>query len=214
MLVPLFKAMTSEPFKITITQRGEIKSLEIPEALSKAMQSTPGAAMMGEMFSDEGFKKMIQQSSLILPETKDLTPGYEWTSKAEMKNSQFGVLEIETTYRYLGPRERKGNSYEVFSFKMKMNFGEAPDGVQMEVVNQDSNGEIFFSRAAGRLESSKFQQDMEMNSSAAGQAVTQTMVQTMVFERVTKDLSPTPKTASPPVFPGKSASPENGESGI
>ena len=187
MLVPLFKAMTTEPFRITITPRGEIKTLEVPEALSKAMQSTPGAAMMGDMFSDAGFRKMIQQSSLILPEPKDLEPGYEWTTEAEMKNGQFGQLNAETTYTYLGPREVAEKPLEVFKFALKLEFGEGPGGVQMDVVDQESNGEILFSREAGRLASSKLQQEMEIKISAAGQDMKQKMVQTMVFERIEKN---------------------------
>ena len=187
MMAPLFKAMTAEPFQVTITPRGEITNLEVPAALSKAMQSVPGAAAMGDLFSDEGFKKMIQQSSLILPEPNDLAPGYEWTTKANLKNAQFGEMKTETTYRYLGPREVKDQPFEVFSVAMKMAFGEGPGGLQMEVVNHDSHGEIFFSRAAGRLESSKLQQTMEINIAAAGTAMTQKMKQTMVLERVSAD---------------------------
>ncbi len=183
MLVPMFKAMTAEPFKMTITPRGEIKEFEMPEALAKAMATVPGAAAMGEMFSDEGFKKMIQQSSLILPEPKDLEPGHEWTTKIQIKNAQLGVIETETTYSYLGSREVEGKPFEVFSIVLKMSFGEAPGGVQMEVTSHESSGEILFNREAGRLESSKMQQDIEM-SITTGNHATQKMVQTMTFERV------------------------------
>ena len=184
MMAPMFEAMTAEPFKMSFTPRGEIKALVIPESLAKAMKAIPGAAAMGEMFSDEGFKNMIQQSSLILPEPKDLKPGFEWTTETVMKNAQFGQLEIETTYRYLGPREVEGKPYEVFSIAMEMNFGEGPGGMQMEIVNQESHGEILFDREAGRLESSKIQQVLEMNISVGTQEMKQNMVQTMLFNRV------------------------------
>jgi len=186
MLVPMFKAMTAEPFKMTITPRGEIKDFEIPAALAKAMAAIPGAAAMGEMFSDEGFKNMIQQSSLILPEPKDLEPGHEWTTKLQMKNAQLGMINTETTYGYLGSREVEGKPYEVFSVVMKMSFGESPGGVQVEITNHESSGEILFSREAGRLESSKMQQEMEMSITVGNQAMKQKMVQTVVFERVAK----------------------------
>ena len=184
MVAPLFKALTAEPFKVSITPRGEIKDMEVPESLAKAMKATPGAAAMGEMFSDEGFKNMLQQSSLILPEPKDLKPGHEWTTKSAMKNAAFGNLDIEATYRYLGPREVEGKTYEVFGITMEMDFGEGPGGVQIDITSHESHGEILFSREAGRLESSKIQQVIEMNIATAGQEMKQKMTQTVIFERV------------------------------
>ena len=186
MVGPMFKAMTAEPFKMTFTPRGKITDLEMPESLAKAMKAIPGAAAMGEMFSDEGFKNMIQQSSLILPEPKDLEPGHEWASKAEMKNAQFGQLEVETTYRYLGTREVEGKPYEVFSIAMQMDFGEGPGGVQIDITSHESHGEILFSREEGRLQSSKVQQVIEMNIVAGNQEMKQKMVQTMEFKRIEK----------------------------
>ncbi len=186
MLVPLYKAMTAEPFGMTMSSRGEIKDLKMSEALIKSMKAVPGAAMLGEMFSDEGFKNMMQQSSLILPKPEDLEPGYEWTTNTEMKNPQFGVLKIEATYRYLGPREVEGKPFEVFSIAMNMDFGEAPGGMQMEITGQESHGEILFSREDGRLESSKMQQHTEMSISAASQEMTQTIDQTVILEHVEK----------------------------
>ncbi len=184
MLAPLFKAMTAEPSQMTITPRGKIQNFEMPESLAKAMKALPGAAAMGEMFSDEGFRNMIQQSSLILPEPKDLNPGYEWTTKTEIENPQFGTMEITTTYSYLGSREVKGKPYEAFGITLQMDFGEGPGGIKMDIVSHESEGVILFSRETGRLESSKMQQDMRMNISTGKQEIVQKMVQTVTFERV------------------------------
>lgn len=184
MLAPLFKAMTAEPFKMTITPRGEIQVFEMPESLAKAMKSLPGGVAMGEMFSDKVFKSMIQQSSLILPEPNDLKPDYEWTTQAEMKIPQIGTMEIATTYVYLGSREVKEKPYEVFSMTMKIGFGEGLGGVKMDVVSHESKGEILFSREAGRIESSNMQQDMIMNISMGNHNMVQNMVQTVTFVRV------------------------------
>ena len=184
MVDPLFKAMTAEPFELRITPRGEIKDLKIPQAFAAALKKIPGAAMMGEMFSDEGFKNMMQQSSLVLPEPKDLKPGHEWTRESKIENAQIGELTTKSTYRYLGSKEVKGKPFEVFGVTMETEFGAMPEGLQMEVARQDSQGEIFFDREAGSLESSNLKQDMETNISMAGQEMSQKMVQTMMFERV------------------------------
>ncbi len=187
MVAPMFEALIAEPFKVSMTPRGEIKEMEIPESLAEALKATPGAAAMGEMFSDEGFKNMLQQSSLILPEPEDLKPGYEWTTKTEMKNAAFGKLDIEATYRYLGPREVKGKTYEVFGIAMKMDFAGGPVNVQMDIDSQESSGEIFFNHEAGRLEVSKLKQVMVMNITASGQEMTQKITQTIVLEFVDEE---------------------------
>jgi len=186
MLVPLYKAMTAEPSKLTLTPRGEIKDFEMPKALGKAIKAIPGAAAMGDFFGNEGFRNVLQQSALVLPEPNDLKPGHQQTTQSEIRNSQFGVLKTEATYRYLGPREVEEKRLEVFSIALKIDFEEAPDGMQMDITSQESHGEILFNREAGRLESSKIQQNIHMNISAAGQEMTQTMAQTMTFQRIEK----------------------------
>ena len=142
MLSPLYKALTKDPLDVSYTPRGEIKDLKVPEVLTKALQGLPGAAMMREMFSEEGFKQMMQQSSMILPESADLEPGYEWTRITKLKNAQFGEIEVKTTYNYQGTREVQGKSFEAFGVSVGMNFGDSPDQVQLRIVNQESKGEI------------------------------------------------------------------------
>lgn len=185
-LVPLLKAMTNEPIVMSISSRGEILSVNIPESIAKAMQAIPGAAMMGELFSDEGFRNMIQQNSLVLPMRADLKPGHEWTRQAVMNNAQLGTIETATNYRYLGPRNVEGEPFEAFDVNMTISLGEGPGGAKFEVTKHESHGEIFFNRAAGRLESSKLQQEFELNVAAGDQITTQKMIQNTIFRRIDK----------------------------
>ncbi len=187
MLDPLFKVLLQEPLPVTISPRGEIQNMEIPETLSKAISGIPSAEMMGEMFRGEGFKKMVQNTSLVLPEASDLTPGHEWTRKGKLKNPQFGEIATKMTYRYLGPREVKGEPLEAFHVEIKMDFSEAPDGVRLEVESHESSGEILFSRESGYLHSSTLQQEMLMNLATAGQGSTQNLVLNMTLERIAKN---------------------------
>jgi len=184
MVAPLFKAMMAEPFKLTMTPRGEITKAEIPESLTEAMKNLPGAAAIGEMFSEDGFKNMLQKSSLVLPEPKDLVEGYQWTTEFEMKNPQFGELAVQATYTYRGTKEVAGEKFDAFDYDLEMEFGEGAAGLEIKVTEQDSQGEILFSREAGALHSSTLKQDMDMEISTAGQNITQKLSQTMMFERV------------------------------
>jgi hypothetical protein len=78
MLAPMYGAMMKGAFTITMTPQGEIKDVKIPEEIVAALKNSPGAAAMGDMASPEGFKKMIKQGSLKLPDDAP-TEGKEWT---------------------------------------------------------------------------------------------------------------------------------------
>ena len=184
MVAPMFKAMMAEPFGLTMTPRGEITQAKIPEALTEALKAMPGAAAMGEMFSEEGFKGMMQKSSLVLPAPEDLVEGYAWGNDFEMKNAQFGKISVKTTYTYRGVKEVEGKPYEAFDFDMEMNFGEGAGGIAIEITQQESKGQILFSREAGALHSTTLKQDMDMVISVGEQTIGQKILQTMVFERV------------------------------
>ncbi|MAT68663.1 MAG: hypothetical protein CMJ58_03990 [Planctomycetaceae bacterium] len=164
---PMFKALTSNAFAVTMSPRGEITDVEIPKELIEALKASPGAAAMGDLASEDGFKHLVQQGSLTLPE--ELTEGKQWTTKVDVKNPIVGTQTIETTYVYKGSRDVEGETMEIFAPSMVVDFAAGAGPVQMEVAGQESEGEILFNRGAGRLESSNINQGMDLKASAAGQ---------------------------------------------
>src|SRR5215213_6589255 len=164
MIAPMYKAMTEGEFEITMTSRGEVKKVEIPEQVLTALKNSPNAAAMGDMVSAEGFKKMISQGALVLP--KDAPKkGDTWNTKIEMKNQAVGSQTVETTYRYEGTKDIKGKKFAVIKPELKMEFGnqqpaakegqpQQPAGqqnMQMKIKDQTSSGEVLFDIKAGRL---------------------------------------------------------------
>lgn len=167
MLVPLFKALTAAPFQVTMTPRGEITQVELPEAVAEALKNQPGAPQMGELATADGFKKLVGQASFVLPEK--LEPGMEWTARTESQLPAVGTQTAVTTYRYEGPKEVDGVPLEAFSARLSLSFagGELP----VTVTNQESVGEILFNRQEGRLESSTMDMLTDLKITAAGQEV-------------------------------------------
>lgn len=186
MLAPLYQTMLEEPLRMTMSPRGEFDKLDLPESFATAMKNVPGAAMMGELSSDEGFLDMLQKSSLVLPAPEDLSPGHQWTTKSAMQNPQLGSVTAESTYRYEGTREIEGTDYGVFNVQMKLDFGEDVGGTKLEITNQNCTGEILFDRQAGRLESSKLEQDIDMNVGENDQITRQKLRQQIDFQRIGK----------------------------
>ncbi len=175
MIAPMYEAMTKGNFEITMTARGEVKDVKIPEEVLAALKNSPGAAMMGDMATPEGFQKMLMQGALVLPE-KAPEKGEQWTTKLEMNNPQAGKQIVETTYTFGGTKEVDGTRFAIFNPSLKMTF-EGNEMMQMKVNEQKSEGEILFNIDAGRLSSSTLKQDVAMDVTVAGQKLQQKLEQ-------------------------------------
>jgi hypothetical protein len=179
-LVPLVKALTAEPFTVTMTPRGEITDVNVPESIVEALKNQPGAAQMGDLATPEGFKKLVAQASFVLPEK--LAPGVEWKTKTATQAPSIGTQTAETTYRYEGPKEIDGQPLEVFSAKIAVSF--AGGQLPIEVTKQESSGQILFNREAGRLESSNIKQLTNVKITVGDNTVDQTIDQNVEMKWV------------------------------
>jgi hypothetical protein len=175
MLAPMVRAFTSKPFRVTMTPRGEITDVEVPEEIVETLKNLPGAAALGDMATPEGFKKMIGQASFAMPEK--LAAGDQWTQKMEMQLPGIGKQTAETTYKYEGPKEVEGKEYEVFTPSLKISY--EGGATQVDVGDQKSEGQILFDSEAGRLEKSELKQNMTLTLSAGGQSIDQKLEQTI-----------------------------------
>jgi len=186
MIAPMYKAMTEGEFEITMTSRGEVKDVKIPEQVIAALKSSPGAAAMGDIASADGFKKMISQGALVLP--KDAPKkGDSWSTKVEMKNPAVGKQTVETKYLYEGTKDIKGTMFALIKPQLTMSFGDAPAAakegeakppappqqVPMKIKDQTSDGEILFNIAAGRLSSTTLKQNVTIEATVQGQPIEQ-----------------------------------------
>ena len=72
MLAPTIEALRSSPIKATMTPRGEISDVEIPEALIEAISRGSAGAVPGSLGTSEGYLSFFQQNSIVLPEEANL----------------------------------------------------------------------------------------------------------------------------------------------
>jgi hypothetical protein len=70
---------------------------------------------------------------------------------------------------------------EAFEPEIKMTFGEG-GAAKVEVNEQKSSVEILFNREAGRLESSKVEQEMALKITVQGQEIDQKLKQTVTMK--------------------------------
>jgi hypothetical protein len=161
----MYKALTEAEFELTMTNRGEIKDVKIPEKLLEALKNSPNSAALGDLTTPEGFKKMLSQSALVLPE-KQPQPGEQSSTKTEVNLPTGGKQIVETTYRYDGTKDIDGITCAVFQPTLKMAY---EGDNQPKIKEQESTGEILFNIEAGRLHSSKLDQSMAMEQAAGMQ---------------------------------------------
>jgi hypothetical protein len=173
MVAPLFRELSRAKFKLTMSQRGKVSDVEVPESLVAALATSPGAAAMGDLATAKGLENTMSRMSLEMPET--LEQGTTWTSTSEMNNPALGKQTIAITYKYIGPREKEGATFEAFEPTLEITF--AGGAATATIEEQKSSGEVLFNRTAGRLESTKLDHTMKLKLVVAGQTLNQTLTQ-------------------------------------
>lgn len=181
MIAPIFKALVESDYKVTMTPRGEISDMVIPEAVMEALKNVPGAG--GAAPNDESIKQMAMQVAIQLPK-EALVDGKTWSTKVQTSAPMFGQQQVETTYEYEGTREKDGRKLEVFSPTVVVTtIAQDKEGnMSAKLDSGESSGEILFDREMGRLVSSQITQNLDIEIQAGVQTITGTIVQTATIK--------------------------------
>ena len=175
---PLFDAMVGAEFSFKMNPAGDISDPKVSDKLLNALKGNPALAQMGSMFSEEGMKSTMQQSTLALPK-EAIAKGKTWSKPVETK-APFGKMIITTTYTYQGSETRGNSQLEKFETKseMKVEPGENAD-VSVKVKSTDMKGVIYFDNKLGRIVESTQNQKMVMEIEAMEQKFESTQNQTI-----------------------------------
>jgi hypothetical protein len=152
---PMYKALMQAQFELTMTPRGEITDVKVPDEVITALQNSPGGMAMGDLASPEGFKKMISNGALVLPETTP-QPGEQWSNKVELTMPGTGKQIVETTYRFAGIKEVDGISYAAFSPSLEMQI--SPEIITVEGNDTKTSPGFALGRGGAKIRYS-FQND-------------------------------------------------------
>ena len=183
MIAPMYKAMTKGEFEITMTARGEVKDVKIPEEVLAALKIRPARPRWAT-----SRPRGLQEDDLAGCARAARNPpkqGETWTTKVEMNNPAVGKQTVETTYTYDGTKEVDGTTYAVIKPQLKMDFeskpAEAAEGqpkppvpqLSMKIAEQSSDGEVLFNIEKGRLYSTTLQQKVTIDATVNGQTMQQ-----------------------------------------
>jgi hypothetical protein len=175
MAAPIFKAMTTSEITMTVSPRGEVSDVQYPEKLKEQLQNAAGGAGMGNMFSEDQLKQMMNNPVFTLPE-EPISAGKAWENKTEMKMGPMGKMVIVNKYTYAG----KSGEFDKIDQKMDIKLEPSADApIQMTMKTKEASGTILFDNNKGRIQemTSKTVSEMEL-----GQMGTMNMTQNVTLK--------------------------------
>jgi hypothetical protein len=172
---PVFKALAALEYQLTMDARGEISDVKIPEKFLEMMKG-PQLPGLGEMFTEEGLKRMMAQSVLPLPKDA-VVKGKNWPQKMSFK-APFGEMKMDNTYTYESQVQKGGKRLEHISMKPSLSIEPDPNVPGMKLKSGEGKGAAYFDAEAGRLIEMNMIQNMTLE--VAGQSMQ--MVQNVVMK--------------------------------
>lgn len=172
------KAIGGLEFDCKIDSIGEVKDAKIPAKALETLQSLPGGEQMGDLFSEEGLKRLIQ-GGMILPK-EEVSKGKSWSQKVNMK-MPFGKMTGDIQFTYEGSVEKGGQHLEKIAMKPKIKIDADPAAqLPVKINSQEGKGVALFDNVAGRLVEVTQDQVMEMSIEANGMNLTQRITQNTI----------------------------------
>lgn len=159
MLLPIGKRLAEAEVQLTMTPRGEVSDVKLPEELAEAVKSIPS----GKKFAQDGgvtsFESMARLGAPLLFPTDDVTTEKSWTEKRELELPVFGKVTVAFAFEVKDPpTENKVTIDQQMTIE-----AESAKGVErMNLTNQKSTGKIEFDFVAGRPELSTLTYEAEL----------------------------------------------------
>jgi len=171
LLGPLLKALAGAQITLKMNGRGEVTDVKIPEQVLAAM---PGGAAGGGMFTEDGLKKTIMQSTLTLPQ-EAVSRGKNWHQKSEIQTPGAGMtMVIDNAYTYQGTDTQAGGKVDRIDVAVNTDIKNAEGSpYQFKVKSQESKGTCLFDNEKGRLDESTVSQKLELVVTVMGKEILQ-----------------------------------------
>ncbi len=171
-LLPMLKALVGAQFSFRMTPQGELSDVKVPDSLIEALRKAGPAGGAG-MFTAEGMKNMVTESSLALPKD-DLEAGKSWNRQTKVPMPPIGSMTIDKTYKFQGPDAAAGKDVVRIDLDTKIDVQPAADAkIDVKVKSQEGKGSFYFDNAAGRVSDSKVSEKIEMVFTVQNAEITQ-----------------------------------------
>ena len=164
---PLFKLLVGAEFAFRMNPKGELSDIKLSDQLTKSLAGE-GEAGAPSRFSEAGLKNMLTQMGMILPGT-DTDPSKPWGRKLSIPSGPNGQsLEVEQTYTDKGA-DPAGKPLEVIEMVTKFAPLKLDEKIPVTIKSQEATGRFLFDNAAGRIDSSRITERVELAREGPGQ---------------------------------------------
>lgn len=166
-VVPMVKTLVGATFRFKMSPRGELSDVQVPDSLIKSLKEASQNNSNVGMFSEDGLKNMIHESSLVIPaDALDKA----WTRQTKIPAPPIGTMVLDKTYKYEGPEKNT----EKISLNINISLTPDPDAkFDIKVGEQNGKGEFFFDSKAGRVVESSVREKVEMKINIMNMATRQ-----------------------------------------
>lgn len=166
---------------MAVTQKmapqGKIFDVEVPDGMLDGAKGNP---MMAQMFNEEMIKQTTSKANLVFPEG-ELAMGDKWENEATMTLGSADV-NTSTNYEYLGVADVDGTPLHVIRGVISMSFPDGMQGMDVDIIDEDSTFLFYFDGNKGRLTKSELDQNVSMEIAAGPQTISQEVKQEMTIE--------------------------------
>jgi hypothetical protein len=167
MMAPLYEAILAGEFELTISPRGEVRDLRIPDDVAEQIRSSPGADATGPDAAVDAFSALVVAWVIELP-AEPPASGQTWSTRVPVQVPDSTSATMVTEYRYDGTRDIGGRTLAVLRPTMILEVASA-DGSSPTVKDEHTSGAALFDIAAGRLDSLNIEHRATRGIAAEGQ---------------------------------------------
>jgi hypothetical protein len=188
-LIPLLKALIGAEFSFKMSPHGELTDVQVPESVVKAIREAGPLAGAGGMFTADGLKHMVTESSLTLPK-EDLAKGKSWSRQSKLPMAKIGAMQLDKAYTYQGPEAHDGKDMERIDLDVKIDIQRTPETeLDVNLKSQNGKGSFFFDNAAGHIADSAVNEKIEMVFKVMDKEITQGTETTTTMKLAKTDAS-------------------------
>ncbi len=143
-------------FLVTMSRRGEILDVEVPETSLKELRKVPGSLQLRSLLTPEGIKDFYGQSIIILPD-EAVSDGFEWKTTEQLK-TQMG--ELGRTNQYVVKAGSPAETQKVIGLDVAVAQAKTTEESKSKMISFSGSGEFVFDFEKGCFSSTEFSNEM------------------------------------------------------
>lgn len=149
------QAVIGKPIQLQVTDRGEIKTVEVDEATKTAIRQAPQSMQIRQMLTEDGLRELFASGAPVLPEI-ELKTGESWTVTKDFANSA-GKFRRDQILTWVGGETHENVAQEKIDVAATLTFLDSKpmqgqtEAAKLTLKDQKTTGTIWFDPEHGMI---------------------------------------------------------------